>query len=334
MLDQTIIKRLQNSTNLLAFSAGGDSSALFFLLVEHGIAFDIAIVDYGLRQKSKEEVAYAKELAKRYGKVCYVSVAPRFQSNFEARARAFRYSFFEKLIAKHGYSHLLTAHHLGDRLEWLLMQLCRGGGAIELAGMRAIEQREGYMLVRPLLDRTKEELQDYLKANNIPHFNDSSNEDLRFKRNQFRRYYAAPLLKEYASGIRQSFAYLDEDRTLLEGECRVVSKEGLVCFYAASSQRAMLYRVDLWLKSQNILLSSTQKKLLKQHRSIIAKRRYIVAHLGDLVCIAPLMEDQVKMPKRFKERCRRLKIEPKLRPYLYCHQEAFLLLEKLLKNET
>ncbi|MFK5937771.1 MAG: ATP-binding protein, partial [Sulfurimonas sp.] len=63
MLKKTTLETLASSKNLLAFSAGGDSTALLFLLLENNIAFDIAIVDYGLRLQSKEEVSYAQSLA-------------------------------------------------------------------------------------------------------------------------------------------------------------------------------------------------------------------------------------------------------------------------------
>ncbi len=46
-------------------------------------------------------------------------------SNFEHHAREERYSFFAKVIQEHNYETLLTAHHLGDQLEWFLMQLCK-----------------------------------------------------------------------------------------------------------------------------------------------------------------------------------------------------------------
>ena len=55
---------INTKKNLLAFSAGVDSSALFFILLEKDIEFDIAIVDYNLRIQSKDEIQYAKQLAK------------------------------------------------------------------------------------------------------------------------------------------------------------------------------------------------------------------------------------------------------------------------------
>ena len=52
--------------------------------------------------------------------------APKIEKNFESSAREIRYGFFEELIQKYGYENLITAHHLGDRFEWMLMQFCKG----------------------------------------------------------------------------------------------------------------------------------------------------------------------------------------------------------------
>ena len=64
--------RIKNSKNLLAFSGGVDSSALFFLLLNHKIDFDIAIVNYNTREQSKDEIAYALNLAKEYKKEIFI----------------------------------------------------------------------------------------------------------------------------------------------------------------------------------------------------------------------------------------------------------------------
>ena len=62
MLKPQDISLLKSSKNLLAFSGGADSTALFFLLLENDIPFDIAIVDYAIREQSKEELLFAQEL--------------------------------------------------------------------------------------------------------------------------------------------------------------------------------------------------------------------------------------------------------------------------------
>lgn len=131
-------RRPASPKHLLGFSGGADSIALFYALVEHSIAFDIAIVDYGLRAQSKEEVAYAHKLAASHDKRCFSAQAPAFKSNFEANARAFRYRFFASLIATLGYDSLLLAHHFNDRFEWFLLQLSKGAGISSLLGFEPI----------------------------------------------------------------------------------------------------------------------------------------------------------------------------------------------------
>ena len=65
MLHEATLSYLKTRKNLLAFSGGGDSTALFFLLLEQGIPFDIVLVNYQTRPQSDEEEAYAKTLEKR-----------------------------------------------------------------------------------------------------------------------------------------------------------------------------------------------------------------------------------------------------------------------------
>ncbi|STQ85796.1 tRNA lysidine(34) synthetase TilS [Helicobacter muridarum] len=71
-LSKDSIEVLRKNKNLLAFSGGVDSSALFFILLSYEIDFDLVIVDYGLRKQSDEEIQYAKSLSMTYNKNCYV----------------------------------------------------------------------------------------------------------------------------------------------------------------------------------------------------------------------------------------------------------------------
>ena len=306
---------LKKKKNLLAFSAGIDSSALFFLLIENNIPFDIAIVDYGMRSESKHEVAHAKALAQKYGLRCFISSAPQFDSCFEQQARTFRYNFFETLIAQHGYDTLLTAHQLNDQLEWLLMRLVRGAGVSELVGLEPISQREGYTLMRPLLAYSKEELLAYLSANDYPYFVDESNDDARYERNRFRKTFSDPLIAQFKDGIRRSFDYLRDDKKLLE--------EGFEAIYAAKELRIIRLHMpalkakaaDLALKSLGYLLSAAQRQEIANEKSLVVGRKWVVEYQNDLLYICP--HRTVDMPKDFKERCRIAKIPAKIRPYLF-----------------
>ncbi|WP_104743719.1 tRNA lysidine(34) synthetase TilS [Helicobacter cinaedi] len=204
---------LADSKNLLGFSSGVDSTALFFLLVECEIPFDIAIVHYHTRKQADDELSHAQHLAKIHNKHCFIAHAPTFSSNFESQARAFRFSFFDEIIQTHKYTTLLLAHQLNDRFEWLLMQLTRGAGLENLLGFEST--RKGYAIARPLESVSKDEIYAYCKEKGLKYFEDSSNMDLGFKRNAFRARFANELTSEYGRGIAKSLEYLKQDKQRL-----------------------------------------------------------------------------------------------------------------------
>jgi len=329
MLHNKTKKELQASKNLLAFSAGGDSTALFFLLLENNIPFDIAIVDYDLREQSKEEVAYAKELANRYNLNCFIHTAQNIETNFEANARKVRYAFFETLIHEHHYDTLLTAHHLGDRFEWMLMQFCKGAGCAELAGMSEKTSRDTYTLYRPLLHVDKQELLEYLHVKNITYFEDASNIDEKYTRNTFRHKHTKPLIEKYLQGIKKSFAYIDSDVENLIEQSPLKKVNALACFKKTPTKRNDIYLIDKYLKSLNHLMSGDEKKLLQEKQTAVIGRKYIVATMAEYVFIAPYVEAK-NMSKNFKEKMRLLHVEPKLRGYLATDAEAVEFLSLLL----
>ena len=321
---------LLSSKNLLAFSAGVDSTALFFLLLNSNISFDIAIVNYGLREQAKEEVAYAKELAKKHNLGCFVFDAELISSNFEANARKIRYDFFETLIQENNYNTLLTAHHLGDRLEWMLMQFCKGAGCIELSGMKQIEKREHYQLIRPLLHVDKQELLEYLNHHAYDYFLDASNSDTKYKRNEFRHNYAQPLLKKYLSGIKKSFEYMDEDVDILSSDAEILYCNRLAYFKSTGLQRSDTQLIDKYFKSMEHLITANERKLIKEKKSVVISRKFIVNQEHSYVFIAPYIKGD-NLSKKLKEKCRILKIEPKLRGYLASDSEAVELISLLLQ---
>lgn len=329
MLQKQTKKLLFASKNLLAFSAGGDSTALLFLLLENGINFDIAIVDYGVREQSKEEVAYAKALAEEHGFGCYLKTASSIEKNFEATARKIRYDFFEELIEKYKYDTLLTAHHLGDRLEWFLMQFCKGAGCAELSGMQTIEQRENYKLVRPLLEYDKVELLNYLDQHNLKYFEDESNSDPKYTRNFFRHNFAQPLLEQYKDGIKRSFNYLDTDVDLLIDKLEPkVFKE--LAYFKTQDKRSNLVNIDRYLKSIGHMITANEKLQLLEEESVVIGRKYIVAQTKKFVFIAPYKQE-VKLGKELKEKFRCLGVPVKLRSYLASDDELLALVSLLFE---
>jgi len=301
--------------NLLAFSAGIDSSALFFLLLENNIKFDIAIVDYNIRKQSKVEVAHAKALAKKYKLFCHTIQAPTFTSHFEKQARDFRYEFFESLVRIEGYDNVLTAHQLNDQLEWFLMRLSKGAGICELLGLEPITKRDSYTLVRPLLRYTKEELLAYLQAHNYPYFVDESNRDEKFERNKFRKQFSDTLLSQYKEGIRRSFEYLRTDKEALESEFETLYTTKKFYLIKLHNIHAKTKAADLTLKKLGYLLSAPQRKEIEKESSLVIGGEWAIELQDDLLYICPYIT--TNMPKEFKETCRVTKIPTKTRPYIF-----------------
>ncbi len=301
--------------NLLAFSAGIDSSALFFLLLENNIKFDIAIVDYGVRKQSKEEVAHAKKLAKEHQLFCHHIEAPKFTKNFEKQARDFRYEFFESLVTIEGYDNILTAHQLNDQLEWLLMRLSRGAGLSELIGLEPITQNENYTLIRPLLTYSKEELLSYLDSKKYPYFVDESNTDEKYERNKFRKQFSDALISEYKEGIKRSFSYLKKDKEILERGFEVVFSEKQLRIIKLNRLSSKTKATDLTLKKLGYLLSASQRNEIEKENSLVIGGEWAVELQDNLLYIAPYQKNT--MPKAFKEQCRIDKIPNKIRPYLF-----------------
>lgn len=313
-LSSDLVEELKSKKNLLAFSGGTDSSALFFILQSLHVNFDIALVNYQSREQSKQEEKYAQNLAKQYGKICYIHTCKLESTNFEHNARIERYNFFEKIIAEHSYDNLLTAHHLNDKLEWFLMQLSRGAGLVEMVGMRESENRENYTLKRPLLHVSKEEINQFLHVNNIKHFLDSSNSDKKYFRNQIRESYASSFVKEFKEGIQKSFKYLEKDaRRLLPKDIKQIKQ--LYILKRDEDDLINIRGIDRIVKKLGVLLSKDTKDEILRTKDCIVSSKIAIGFSEDKIYIAPY--SQISMDKKFKEACRIAKIPKKVRAYMY-----------------
>ncbi len=302
---------LKNKKNLLAFSAGVDSSALFFILLQNSIDFDIAIVNYKTREQSDTEVLHAKELCKKYNKNFFTTTCKLNSSNFECQARKARYAFFEDIILKYDYENLILAHQLNDRFEWLMMQLSKGAGASELVGFKSMEKKQNYTLLRPLFNISRDEILEFLETNSLPYFIDESNENEKYKRNEFRKI-CNPLMQKYKNGIKKSLNYLNEDAKILDGEF-YFQKDGLF-IYELKNEPINMRLIDKAIKKLGFIMSEkSRKEALKQN--VVINRKIAVGKNDKYGFIAPFT--QKPMPKDFKEKCRVAKIPPHIRAYLY-----------------
>ncbi len=307
-----ILSLLKKGRNLLAFSYGSDSSALFRFLVQKKIDFDLVMINYKTRKNSDLEEQKAKELALEFHKKIFIKSAPVIKGNFEKEARDFRYDFFEKICLEQNYSNLILAHHLNDQLEWFLMQLSRGAGLAEILGMQEYEKRQNYTLLRPLLFTSKDEILSYLKENDIFYFQDESNENEKYFRNYIRKNFSNAFVSKFHQGLKRSFFYLDEDRKKLYDLESIKEIQGLMI---CPKNESLIAKA---VKMKGLLLSAAQRKEFLKGDCVLGGKIGIV--YKDEKAIIFKYETCQKLPKEFKETCRIAKIPRLLRAYLYNHK--------------
>ncbi len=143
--------------------------------------------------------------------------------NLEAVAREKRYDILKKnlkgYLVNNKSIYLVTAHHLDDQLETVLLALKRGSGIVGLQGIRGAQKMAVGSLLRPLLCFSRAQLENYARLFSLAWIEDESNQDQHFDRN-FIRATITPLLKKrwpsIAKTVSRSAKLMQEQHLLLE----------------------------------------------------------------------------------------------------------------------
>lgn len=189
---------------LLAISGGVDSMVLLDLMMkvneqlpsESKKEFVVAHFDHRLREHSHDEAELVKEYAKQHHLLYFIEEWDQpAQKNVEASARDARYQFFADVMDATDGDTLITAHHLNDLGETVLMRLIRGTSLRGIRGIQSNYQRlittsskrsKSIRVLRPLISIMKEDIYDYAKEHNIPYIEDHTNSDRMYMRNRIR----------------------------------------------------------------------------------------------------------------------------------------------------
>lgn len=188
---------------IVAVSGQNDSMALLSMCIMNEMDIHLCVIHYHKRKEADAEVEYVVEYAKLHHISCDVIHAPEFTQNFQQEARDFRYQAFAELIQKHKAEGVLVGHHYDDHLETILWQFNRNHRVIHY-GLVEDTIIYGVRVVRPLLAYTKEELQRYNVKNKVRFFEDESNYDMTFTRNNLRKQILSMSLKEKDVLVKQA----------------------------------------------------------------------------------------------------------------------------------
>lgn len=192
---------------LVAVSGGPDSTCLLDVLWRLAARFELHIevahVDHGLRDRSDEVAGKVASAAAEAGFEVHVVRAPDLAGpNLHARAREFRYGFFELVAGQAGAARIATGHTLDDRVETTLARLIHGSGTAGLAGIPPVDGAR----VRPLVEVRRSETRRYCDEVGLTYFDDPSNEDERFERSSIRHELVAAIEKRWGDGSIRAMA--------------------------------------------------------------------------------------------------------------------------------
>jgi tRNA(Ile)-lysidine synthase len=206
----------------VALSGGPDSVALAAGLAALRMPIPLRAlhVNHHLQAQADDWMRECRRLGRALGmpvSVRHVTVVTGRGRSLEAAAREARRAAF--LAALRPGEALLTAHHLDDQLETLLLMLMRGSGVHGLAAMPAVQTFGCGWLMRPLLDEPRASLSAFVARHGLPHVLDESNADERFDRNFLRRRVTPVLAARWPGSARaaaRSARWLGEARGLLD----------------------------------------------------------------------------------------------------------------------
>lgn len=194
---------------LVGVSGGVDSMVLLYVLRQLQYQVSASHVNFNLRgEESHNDALFVRQWCEGQDISSYLlsqdtkDYAAIHGVNTQTAAREIRYEWWEDLVHKHKFDFVATAHHLDDRMETVFLNLLRGTG---LKGMKGIPaKREFY--IRPLLDVSRKEIEQFALEFDIPFRTDSSNLTDDYQRNRL-RHLLFPLLEQLTPGFHSSMKH-------------------------------------------------------------------------------------------------------------------------------
>ncbi len=207
---------------LVAFSGGIDSLALLGALARGPRSFELRAVhiNHGLYPQAGAWAQHCRRIARQLRtplKVHSVQVQRHAGTSLEEAARHARYAVLARVLRPGEV--LLTAHQQDDQLETVLLQLLRGAGVRGLAAMPEWATFGSGLLVRPLLSRSRSELEAWVRSEQLAWLEDCSNQDQQLDRNYLRAAILPLIRKRWpgaAAAVSRSARHAAEAQRLLD----------------------------------------------------------------------------------------------------------------------
>jgi len=301
---------------VVGVSGGCDSVAALAVLAqlasqpERAYELTVAHLDHALRDESPQDAKFTAEMARRWDLACVVeridiaALAAERSLSIETAAREARYEFLQRVARGAGAQYAVVAHHADDNAETICHRIFRGSHLRGAGGIRASRTLgdSQTMLVRPLLDCRRTEIEAFCKRSGLDWRTDPTNAQNDFTRN-FIRNELLPLIRQrinpqadmaivrLGKAIAQAENIISAQTDDIAAECISVDQLGQV-----SIDLEAMERVDRglrgWIFRRALELSG------------IAMRKVSSEHLAELSALADNNQNAANLPgDRVARRC-------------------------------
>ncbi|MFC3907931.1 tRNA lysidine(34) synthetase TilS [Legionella dresdenensis] len=251
----------------IGYSGGLDSTVLLHILASQpDLLSKITAVhiNHGISKNALSWQLHCEQFCREHN-ISFIARQVEFirDANIEERAREARYQVFQSLLTEDDC--LLLAHHRDDQAETLLLHLFRGAGISGLAAMPAIKALEKGILARPLLNFSRQQLEQYAVLHQLQWIDDESNLSSDFSRN-FIRNQLMPLIQTRWPNVQATIArtanHCQQGQDLLEQlavlDCLEITGTELPLKYLNNLDWQRANNVlRVWLKSNKVRLPDT-----------------------------------------------------------------------------
>ncbi|WP_196247004.1 tRNA lysidine(34) synthetase TilS [Clostridium novyi] len=198
-----------NDKVVVALSGGPDSICLLHILHtlkdELNISIVAAHVNHCLRGEAADnDEMYVKKICEELGIQCFVKredvhrISKERGISCEMAGREVRYQFFEEVLHKINGNKIAIAHNANDQAETVLMRILRGTGLEGLVGIRPVRDN---IFVRPIINLTRDEIENYCEVNKLNPRIDKTNFENIYTRNKIRLELIPYIQKNFNSDV-------------------------------------------------------------------------------------------------------------------------------------
>lgn len=268
---------------VIGVSGGPDSITLLNVLNKFkeklNIKIYVAHINHSIRKEADEETEYVREFCKKIGvefffkKIDVEQEAKKLKIGTEEAGRNIRYAFFEEVAKKVGANKIATAHNSNDNAETVLMNIIRG---TSVSGLKGIEKMRDNKFIRPLIETTRDKIEEYCKIENLNPRYDKSNKENVYTRNKVRNLLIPYIQKEFNPNIIEGINRLSNIATEEERFLNSLVEEEYKRILIKERQESNKKKgKDFLLETENKLVEETVQNNNEEKRNIYERKEEI-----------------------------------------------------------